>query len=251
MRKLFLLITFAAALASASQAADFSLSGGTGGFIGRLFTRYTLEADGQISGDSVSVVSNQEVNESNFGGFLFFDATWVEFSLGIQGGFNTYAETTFAESSKQTEIDENNTGTGSERMFVMALLGKYPFKLHEKFTLFPLAGIEYQITLLEYRKPADLYQYDRTDGVIEFDINNNAYGLSAWNSLFIDIGAGLDYSLILPLYIRTEFIYAFRLQTRYEADALEKVKKLVSAPDPHFGGLTSGPTLKVSVGYRL
>jgi opacity protein-like surface antigen len=249
MRKLFLLMIFAASLTSASWAIDFSL--GAGGFIGGLFTRYTLEADGKISGDPVSVVSAQEINQFNFGGFLFLDATWVEFSLGIQSGTNTYTETTLAESSTQTELDENNTGEGSERMFVLALMGKYPFRLNEKFTLFALAGLEYQIALMEYRKPSDLYQYDRTDGVIEFDANNEAYKLSIWNSLFIDIGAGLDYSFIMPLYIRAEFIYAFRLQTPYEADALEKVKKLVSAPDPHFGGLTSGPSLKIAVGYRL
>jgi hypothetical protein len=136
-------------------------------------------------------------------------------------------------------------------MFVIGLLGKYPFKLYEKFTLFPLAGLEYQIAFLEYRKPSDLYQYDRTDGVIESDANNEAYTLSVWNSLFIDIGAGLDYGLVPPLYIRTEILYAFRLQTPYELDALEKVKKMVSAPEPHFGGLTSGPTLKIAVGYRL
>jgi hypothetical protein len=251
MRNFFLLLILSAIMASVSWAADFSLSVGAGGLVSGLFTRYTLEADGQISGDSVSVVSVQKINQLNFGGFLFFDATWVEFSLGMQAGFSAYTETMVAKSSTKTEMDQKNTGTGSERMFVMTLLGKYPFKLNEKFVLFPLAGIEYRIALLEYRKPADLYQYDRTDGVIEFDVNNEAYALCTWNSLIIDIGAGLDYVLASPLYLRTEIVYAFRLQTLYETDALEKVEKMVSAPNPHLRGLTSGPALKIAVGYRL
>jgi hypothetical protein len=117
--------------------------------------------------------------------------------------------------------------------------------------VFPLAGIEYQIALLEYRYPENLKEYNRTDGKRETDSNGKAYKLSIWNSLLIDIGAGLDFFFYPRMFLRTEVLYGFRLQTPYEVDALDKVKKMVNAPDPKLAGLTSGPVLRVALGYRF
>ena len=241
----------AGALTSVLPAAEFSLSAGGGAFVGGLFTRYTLSVDGNIANNVVKVRADQEMNQINYGGFLFIDATWAQLSLGLQGGNNTFRETFTADSSRQREMDEDISGTGREMMLSFALLGKCPFSLNETFTLFPLAGIEYQIALAEYRDKNDgRGEYKRTS-IREADANGKPYTLPVWNSLFVDIGGGLDVALPASLYLRTELVYCFRLQTFYEVDALKMVEKGVNAKEPKLAGLTSGPAFKVSAGWRF
>jgi hypothetical protein len=200
----------------------------------------------------VDVVSIQEINQINYGSYFFVDAAFAELSLGFHRGDNTWKENISADSPTEGRVFSSNTqGTGTELMLDVIVLGKYPFRLGERFTLFPLAGVEYQIALLERRKEKGFSAYDRTDGHHEKDSNGGAYRLSAWNSLLIDIGAGIDFIVFPSMYLRAELLYGFRLMTPYEVDALEKVKKQVSAPHPKLGGLTSGPVLRIGVGYRL
>jgi hypothetical protein len=250
IKKIYLTLLFSLLPLGASFGADFSLSAGGGGFLGGLFTRYTLTADGKL-GIPVDVLSIQEINQINYGGYLFFDAAFAEFSVGFHRGDNNWKENISADSSEGKIYGSNTEGTGTELMLDLTLLGKYPFRLDERLTLFPLAGLEYQITLLEYRKQGDFKMYDRTDGIRESDSNGDAYKLSMWNSLLIDIGAGLDFTFYPRMFLRTELLYGFRLQTPYEIDALDKVKKMVHAPNPKLAGLTSGPTLRIAVGYKF
>jgi hypothetical protein len=230
---------------------DIPLSAGGGVLAGGLFTRYTLNAEGNLGGPT-DVVSTQNMNQLNYGGYLFVDAAWAELSLSFQGGNNTWEELYSAKAEDGTVRDEQSTGgTGTEGMLGIALLGKYPFRLNQRLSIFPLAGLEYQIALWEYRDPELGRQYDRTDGIRESDSNNNPYSLSVWNSLLINIGAGLDLNLPSRLFLRTELLYGFRLQTPYEIDALEKIKKMANAPSPKLRGLTSGPTLRIALGWRF
>jgi opacity protein-like surface antigen len=257
MKKIFTAILFSLVPLTASFGVDFSLSAGGGGFLGGLFTRYTLTTPGTIKLENlevpVDVASIQKINQISYGGYLFFDATWVEFSIAVHGGTNTWGEDYSAVSTDDgvKRSDSKKKGTGSEVMLDFTLLGKYPFRVNEQITLFPLVGIEYQIALAEYRKEGNLRQYSRTNVLWERDSNGNAYQLSAWNSLLIDIGAGLDFTFYPRLFLRTEFLYGFRLQTPYEVDALEMLKSQVNAPSPKLTGLTSGPTLRLSLGYRF
>jgi hypothetical protein len=233
----------------AAFGADFSLGGG--GLAGGLFTRYTLNAAGNIV-VPVDVVSTQYMDQFNYGGFLFADAAWVELSIAVQGGANRWREGYSAKAEDGTALaDQPDEGTGTETMLGFTLLGKYPFRLNQRLSLFPLAGLEYQIALREYRDPKIGPNHSRTNRTWEKDSNGNAYSLSAWNSLLIDIGAGIDLNLYPRLFLRTELLYGFRLQTPYEIDALEKVKKMAGAPDPKLRGLTSGPTLRIALGWRI
>ena len=252
MNRFFLFIIFIAFFTAFLSAGDFSLSAGGGIYLGSLFSRYTLTADGSIKGEPVSVNAGQEMNQFNFGAFLFADATWAEFDLGIQGGRHNYKETMVAASPSIDDLVTNSVGKGTEMMLSLALLGKYPFTLNGNFLLFPLLGLEYQIALMEIRQPDKRSQYDRTDPIRgDTDANGDTYKLSAWNSLFIVIGAGIDYKFTSLLFLRTELLYSFRLKTPYEADSLEKAKRGINATDPKLGGLTSGPTLKIAVGRKF
>jgi opacity protein-like surface antigen len=252
MKKLWTAAVFAVLPVFTLFGVDFSLSPGGGAFLGGLFTRYTLAAQGTVAGLPVDVVSKQELNQFTYGAYLFFDATWAEFSVSLQGGTGTYKENMSADSPREgTVFGSDGKGMESEIMAGFILLGKYPFRLNGQFTVFPLAGFERHIAIREYRNPENFKGYDRTDGIRESDSKGNAYRLSTWNSFFIDIGAGLDCAVTPRLFLRAEFLYAFRLMTPFEIDALEKVKRMAGAPDPKLSGLTSGPILRLGLGYRF
>jgi len=230
MKKYFVLF-LACVLTNILPADDFSLSAGAGFNLGGLFTRYTLTASG--------IESKQEMNQFNFGGFLFFDATYVEFSLGVQGGFNNYLEG-FSGSA--------NKGEGTETMLSLTLLGKYPFPLGDRFKLFPLFGLDYQIALAQTRTPEGQNSQSRTE---EHDFYGKPYQMSVWNSLFVLIGAGADFNITPRIFLRSELLYGFRLPTFYEDDQLKTAKIAFQDPNPKLGGLTSGPTLRIAVGFLL
>ena len=219
-------------------AADFSLSAGGGGLAGYTFTRYSLEGG--------SVKSVQSMDRFDYGGFLFFDATYAEFSLMCKGGNYTYSE-------KVADSLVNSKGTGSETSIGFSLLGKYPLSLNNKITWFPMFGIDYQIALTQIRQPDGNISYDRSKGELasDRDVDDKPYPLSAWNSLWIEIGAGLDFSINGPLFLRSEFLFGFRLPTVYEMGALEFAKMQMNMDNPKLGGLTGNPSLKVAIGYMF
>jgi len=249
MKKCFVLI-LTCVLVNILPAEDFALSAGAGLSVGGLFTRYTLTGNGNMLGDPVDVEAKQEMDQFNFGGFLFFDATWAEFSVGVQGGLNNYKETVTISDPGTDDIVYK--GEGSEIMLTLTLLGKYPFTLSDKLKVFPLLGLDYQIALMETRKPEGLKRRDRTHKKYgDVDSNDEIYELSVWNSLFILIGGGVDYNLTSNMFLRGELLYGFRLQTFYEVDALELAKKRFNANNPELSGLTSGPALRVATGWRF
>jgi hypothetical protein len=262
MKKRLCVVILVLALGNMAWGTDFSMSAGAGVLVGGHFTRYNLGAEGKIdameSGQMVTVpveiFSKQDIDQFNIGGLLFFDATWAEFSLAIQSGSYHYSQIMYAKNNGAvvTGAEDPETGSGWETMLGLSLLGKYPFELNKLFAVFPLAGIDYQIALRELRQPDGLRLYDRTDENREpTDSNNKPYTISAWNSLFVVLGGGFDCNFYAPFYLRTELLYSIRLQTPWEADSLEKLKKTVNAPKPKLNGLSSGPTLKVSVGWRF
>jgi hypothetical protein len=199
---------------------------------------------------------DQGMDQFNFGGYLFFDATYAEFCVDIQGGINSYEESIQGHKGVTLLNIPTLKGTGTETMLGFTLLGKYPFHLREGLSVFPLAGLEYQIALEETRRPEGGSEYDRVEGKTEFDSTRD-YPLSLWNSLFVDIGAGLDFVFRSPFVLRTELLYRFRLQTPYEVAALDYVVQEygISQPtlfgNPGMSGLTHGPELRIAVGYRL
>jgi opacity protein-like surface antigen len=255
MKKFLSISIFAALLACVLSAKIFALDAGAGGLLGYTFTRYTLESPGflnhLIPGD---IKSLQTMDRFDYGGFLFLDAVYGELTLMLQGGKNTYGEDmSFRPQGQSWGSLSDETGSGTEMTLGFSLLGKYPFAINDKISWFPLLGAEYQIALLEWRKPEGDTVHDRTTGELAADQNKdgNPYPLSAWNSLWIKLGAGVDYTISGPLFIRGEILYGFRLMTPYETGALAMTKNTFDADNPKLKGLTSGPTVKIGIGYRF
>jgi len=227
---------------------DFSLSAGGGGIMGGFFTRYTLDANGIIEGASVKVHAGQDLNQFNYGFFLFLDGIYGVLGVSFQNGINNFHET--ADISVMPSAN-NNSGKGWDTMIGISLLGKYPFSYNDRLTIFPMLGVEYQISLRQQRTQPDGWIYDRTDGLREKDKNGNAYLLEDWNALWVNLGCGLDYELRDNLFFRSEFLYCIRTMTSYEIKNLDLMKKEAGDPNPKLGGLTSGPLFRISVGYRF
>jgi hypothetical protein len=185
----------------------------------------------------------------DFGGFIFLDAAYAELAVSLQNGLGGYRETADYDSSALND----DKGMGYETLLGISLMGKYPFILNEKWALFPLLGAEYLIARVERRQPDGEKVYDRAKGEMSADMDKDGhpYPLSAWNSLLIKIGAGTDYTLTRFLFLRGEFLYSFRLQTQYETGALEMVKHTFDISSPKLIGLTSGPSLRIALGYRF
>jgi hypothetical protein len=253
---LFLLLA-AAPVFSVPALPEFTLSAGGGLSLEGHFTRYSVSAREITREGPVDFKSTQEMDQLNFGGWLFLDAVYAELILDIQGGPNRYKET-MKGSTGSSYTDVTREGTGSEITLGFNLLGKYPFRLREGLFLYPLAGIEYRIALMEKRGPRGGSESDRTLGKDEFD-SGREYPLSLWNSLLVDIGAGLDFAFHSPFYIKTELLYGVRLPTPYENAALDFMEENYGISRPSlFGGgsnkmsgLSGGPELRIALGYRF
>jgi hypothetical protein len=222
---------------------EFCLSAGAGGVLGGFFTRSHLSAEGTVPMDA-----SQEMDQVNYGFFAFLDVTYCEFSMLYQKGANTYKQTAnvplldnFADSS----------GDGWETVLGLCLLGKYPFRVSEKLTLFPLLGAEYQICRKQRRRQDDGWVYDRDDGLREKGKDGKAFRLSDWNVFWIHIGGGMDFMLSGNIFIRCSLLYSIRTMTGYERKNLDLVKEQTKDDNPSTGGLTSGPSLRLSLGYRF
>jgi opacity protein-like surface antigen len=231
--------------------ADFHLSAGAGGIFGGFFTRYTLSADGVIDGNRIQVNAGQKLNQLDYGLFAFFDATYGEINVIYQRGSNNYEET-FTIAGLDDSAFKPSSSKGWETVLGFSLLGKYPFQLNERISIFPLLGVEYQISLIQRRaRPHDGRIYDRSDGGWETDKDGNAYKLSDWNSLWIKLGGGLDFMLPKNFFVRGTVLYAFRTMTPFETKNLELMESQTGDPDPKLRGVTSGPSVRISAGYRF
>ncbi|MDR1287174.1 MAG: hypothetical protein LBK08_06160 [Treponema sp.] len=250
MKKGLLTVIISAGLALCGNmyAADFSLSAGGGGLLGGLFTRYTASGHGIMGGEVLHVIQTQDISQFNYGGFVFFDATYAELSVSIQSGVNTWEQLL-----DQVLPDlKSDKGKGWETMMGFSLLAKYPFTLTSRLSLFPLAGVEYQVSLVQKRSlSADNRVYNRTNGIYEKNKDKKALKLSDWNSLFINIGAGADFNLTPGLFIRGEILYGFRLMTPWEKDGLTQLQDTIHNHDLKLSGLTSGPSFRIGLGWRF
>jgi hypothetical protein len=163
------------------------------------------------------------------GGFAFFDATFAELSLGFFGGGGT-AKTEYP---GQPDGESDMSFMGLD----IGLLGKYPFVINDKLTVFPLLGITYRVMLSA--KDEDGNQYKNSDG-------DDAPG--DFSALWFKLGGGVDYSFTNAIYLRGELLYGLRLANKFENDMVDNY----DLPGVDAKTLLGhGLEIKVAVGYRF
>ena len=146
------------------------------------------------------------------GGFAFFEATYAEFSFAFSGGLGRFVGAGYDETFSLLGLN-------------LSLLGKYPFELTEKFTLFPLLGIGYQIALS-----------------VKDEDGNKMDPASDFNALWFKLGVGGDYSFTDNIYLRFSALFGIRTKIQPEKDMIDGGADSV---------LGSGLTAKIAVGYRF
>ncbi|GHU15573.1 hypothetical protein FACS1894163_02790 [Spirochaetia bacterium] len=182
----------------------------------------------------------------NYGGFLFFDATYGEFYLSVSGGSGDLVNTSTTTGLGAPITQDPSYPKTATSSLGIGLLGKYPFQL-QKFTLFPLAGIEYQVFF------TGAYKDDYTTDAIETKASD-------FNTLWFRAGGGVDYALTESLYIRLEGLYGFKLApTEFDKNSENYVEG--GGPLPSMGATGTGGdvksgwvntvTLKLGVGYKF
>jgi len=159
---------------------------------------------------------------TSFGGFIFYDYTYVE------------ATVSFAYGSITTVMDVLGTSAtedgGSATQLGFTLLGKYPIKLGS-ITFFPLLGINYNMVVSA--SDADGNSIDDAMDLSQFGIQT---------------GVGLDFNLTESLYFRAEGLFQFRFANKWQDTGVDSYKALGLDAKTTLG---MGPVFKVAIGYKL
>jgi outer membrane protein W len=238
MKKLVLVLVIAGALAVGAWAQDeqeapkqggFSLSAGAGGY-------FTSDFGGGVEA-SLSAYNYEFTTKSPYaggGGFAFFDATYAELSVGFFGGGGT-GEQKMKIGGTSDEGEQDFSISGLD----IGLLGKYPFAIGEKLSVFPLLGITFR---------AVLSAKDENGNEMKYDDGGKMAG--DFSALWFKLGGGLDYAFTDHVFLRANLLYGLRLASKLEKNLVDEQKKQSSDIDakPLLG---HGLEVKVAVGYKF
>ena len=183
-------------------------------------------------------------NNTSYGGFVFFDAKFVEVSAGYAYGMIKPTLTNNGEEYKFGGSGDLAAVLADAFMFLLfgvaemnvwqlniSLLGKYPINLGF-LTLYPLGGTEYN------RIMAGTIKFGGEEAPFEEEIAEFCqFGILA--------GLGIDISLGRQYFIRAQGLLNLRLPNQFQSALAKTYGSGVKA------GLGLGPRLKVGVGYRL
>jgi hypothetical protein len=152
----------------------------------------------------------------SFGGYGFFDITYVE--LGLYFAYGRILTASIGE----TIVKAN----GSMTQLGFSLLGKYPIELG-RITLFPALGLDYNLAL----------SCNYEGGVKMQDSLK-------WMSQFgFQAGMGLDLGLTESLFLRFNGMFHMRLPMKKYKDAADAYDVKAT--------LGKGPRVNVAIGYKL
>jgi hypothetical protein len=155
--------------------------------------------------------------------------------VAVHGGGGT-----FAYEWNQNQMSNKQDEDISTVNLNIGLLGKYPFAIKNKLSLFPLLGIDYQICLSAKDEDGD-----------ELDFYGNKAGdLSA---LWFKFGVGLDVALTEKLYLSFEALMGIRPPNAFEKDMKDRFEDYftgdvdVKVDETIAGGMSA----KLAVGYKF
>ena len=217
---LFFLVfaVFSAGIAFAAPDISFSFGGGA---------YFISDFGGGVNSRTDEVNISVEMPHFGVGGFIFLDATFVKASLGFfWAGGNT---TTGFLGAGGTITGIGDGGNITIRGLDFGLFLKYPFDRSDRFTVFPLLGINYRAVL--------------TFSIGEQSLNRCARDLSA---LWLKAGGGIDFPITGRHFLRGQALYGIRFRNTLERSLVNQ-----TPPEGHVRArLGHGLTLKLSIGVR-
>jgi len=223
MKRLVLMIACFSVLAIFGINA-IELSAGIGTDLGFVFTSIKTNIPQPYKSQLNSTFDNMKL--TRWGISAFFDAQYIEANFGGKFFVSKYSESGY--------IYEETTN-----FFNLGLKLKYPFKITEKISVFPLAGFDYSIFTSGKAK-------DNNIGNISID-RDDLLPSDALDRFSINLGIGGDFYVGQNLYIRGEFNYMFLLNTETQKDAIAKIESL----GYDLSIFQNGPVFKLAIGYRF
>jgi len=238
MKRGFLVLALAAFVAGgvfAQAPVQFSFGGGfsfDGGRLGGVL----YEWSGSGAGWSSSESELHFVNHQGFGGHIFFDATFVELSIGLMGG---PAHWGMHEEVEWTENGDSGSGVWREydsgRFLALdfSLLGRLPIAIGDgNVSVFPLLGIGYNIVLRS-----------RTlDGEDMFEYTND-HSASSLSTFRLQFGIGGDFDITSNVFFRLSILGNYRFAPSLFRDWAD------DWDGDHRGGF--GGSMRMGIGFRF
>ena len=168
-------------------------------------------------------------NHLGFGGFLFFDATYAELSVGFGGG----PTNSVVSIDGETEREKDGSMTGLD----IGLLGKYPIAVSDKLSVAPLLGLAYNIVIGAKDKDGE-----KIEDAGDFKVSN-------FSNLRFQLGVGTDIAINDNLYVRLQGLAHYRLPSKFWKDEAKMAKDDGLDGAKAAGGF--GGTFTAAVGYKF
>ena len=207
---------------------EFRVSAGFGGY-------FTSDFGGGVENTNLGrLFSRIKTPYLGGGAFIFLDATFVELNFGgfmIQG---EWEESFIVHGPPPSEgypatYKFNALGIGLD----IGVIGKYPFAVSEKLSLFHLLGITYRAMLALAEEGYKVYNPDE------------------YSTLWFNFGGGLDYSITKNIYLRAGIFYGIRLKNEFEKKTIEHLNTSSWGDDVIDNFLGHGLEIKFAVGFRF
>ncbi|GHT50035.1 hypothetical protein FACS1894102_5280 [Spirochaetia bacterium] len=186
---------------------------------------------------------HQKRTQANIGGLLFFDATYVEADILVLGTSTTFTHNPRLFSSTGIYADWELGGVN----IGLGLLGKFPIVINDEWTIFPLLGFQYDISVSQNFSKDYPYESDGSEYWAKEGAN---YGNSFdWSSFSLKAGLGADYSFAESYYVRAELLYDFRFNSAIDNGYINRITQTETVED--ISNLTMGFSVKILAGIRL
>jgi opacity protein-like surface antigen len=135
--------------------------------------------------------------------YLFLDLKYVEVNIGLGIGKT-------GDFHSDNPLERNSNFPAKTLSLRGGVYLKLPFVLSNRFTLYPLAGVDYELFLAAFKD-------DDRDAKFPTSVSKrNANPLEALSAVSFKLGAGLDTLLTDHLFLRTELLYGLKLPNKFE-----------------------------------
>jgi opacity protein-like surface antigen len=227
MKKSWAIMVIAVTVGTAAfaESPEFKISAGVGGFVSGDFSTWHVDED--VPGD----LNRYNAASLGIGPYVFFDITYLELSAGLMIG-------EIKNNSSESDLAANPNFPAETISLHGSAYLKYPFKLSTMFSLFPLAGIDYNLYVHSEKD-------DRRDAKFPVSANTqNADAMEALSALSFKVGVGLDTHFSEHLFLRTALFYGIKLPGKMD-NYLQDLRQNVDWTIHH------GGDFKIALGYRF
>jgi opacity protein-like surface antigen len=211
--------------AASKKPSAFRMSVGGGGFVSGDFSTWNIDED--VPGD----LDRYNATRLGVGAYGFFDFKYVELNVGLAYG-------KLENSSPESDLAADPNFPAKTLSLYGGVYLKYPFTISDRFTLFPLAGIDYSLYMLAKKDDGRDAGFPVSAGT------RDAKAMEALSALSFKLGIGLDTFFTDHLFLRTELFYGIKPPNKMEK-YLSEVRQNIDWT------LSHGGDFKIAVGYRF